>query len=372
MKIGILTFHHGANYGAVLQTYALWKTIKNDGHDVEIIDYRPEEIEKYYWPWSKMTIIPPMGKRILQLSDYRFQRFLKFLRFRYFLRTKIKLSKHKFTNKEDLKKMKIPYEMVIVGSDQVWCIDNPFRGFDSSYFLDFFDQKSTCKKVSYAASFGPTTSLGVHEQFIIELLQQFNSISVRDSNSLRIIQDECKRDAEIVLDPTFLIDEYDTFLIPPKVKEKYLLIYNQGDLTLEQKEFIKKIADLKQLAIISIGRGPQKIERYVFPFISPQEWVGYFKNASYVITNTYHGTIFSIIFGRDFSVLFSQEKTNKTLDLLNNLGLNERILTQDNLQASSINYSPINYSKIKEKLAEEIGRSKTHLLKNIIENKTNR
>lgn len=359
MKVGILTFHHTTNYGATLQTYALSTAIKNQGHDVEIIDYRPHKAVKYY-----QKPLKPITDRMGRLNPHFIGYLVQFLKIRMFLVSKMKLSKKKYYTKDDLKKSNQPYDVVICGSDQIWCMGDRapwWREFDPSYFLDFVDSKTNCRKISYAASFGSINYLGKNQELICQLISQFDAISVRDSNSLRLVRQECNRQAIRVLDPTFLIEYNEIILVPP-VRDKYLLLYNQDDLTLEQENLVKSIAKIKELVIISIGKYNRITDNNLIG-IGPKEWIGYFSKASYVITNTYHGSIFSIIFKKPFTVFSNSGKANKLNDLLSHLGLESRI----NLEPMDTGYIQpeaffnIDYDLVYQKLDKDILNSKKYL-----------
>lgn len=366
MKIGILTFHHTANYGAILQAYGLWKAIKNLGHDVEIIDYRPEKVDKHFWQGKRFIRLKSIikGKGAI-IDPSALVKFMKYLKFRYFLNFKMKLSKKKFSHQTDLNNFAFKYDLVVCGSDQIWCLNSKFRGFNSSYFLDFIDSKFSGRKVSYAASFGSTEDLGDKQDLISKLLGDFNVISVRDSNSLKIVEQECKQQAVKVLDPTFLID-YDKITLPPKKKSNYLLVYNHGELVEAEKNIILQVAKELNLSIISLEKENDIADENLIN-IGPREWLGYFNQASYVITNTYHGTIFSLKFEKQFSVFSYQGKQFKIPDLLKMLKLENRILDTSSFNSVNIkNLNSIDYSLVNKRIAEEVEKSQAYLSNSII------
>ncbi|NJO98061.1 MAG: polysaccharide pyruvyl transferase family protein [Pleurocapsa sp. CRU_1_2] len=327
MKIGILTFHHTTNYGATLQAYALWKTIKQYGYDVEIIDYRPYKTAINYLG-RLMPIKPVHGN----YSRYKLERhFIPYLiqawRMRRFLVSKLKLSKEKTYTINGLEKFSNQYDIVICGSDQIWHTKDRFTGgFNPSFFLDFIDSKNT-KKISYAPSFGQTKDLKQDRQLISKLISDFDKISVRDNNSLRLIEQDCDRVATKVLDPTFLND-FTEFKSTPKIEQKYILLYSITSYTAEQEEkmksLIESIPKLKNTLIVSLAR-PSNIANVDLITVDPEEWVGYFRNAAYVITGSYHGTIFSLKFKRQFTV-FTRPDNVKIKDLLQDLSLESRII----------------------------------------------
>lgn len=357
MKVGILTFHHTTNYGATLQAYALWKTIKQYGHDVEIIDYRPYKTAINYLG-RLMPIKPIHGN----YSKYKWEsHFIPYLiqawRMRRFLVSKIDLSKEKTYTINNLGKFSDKYDIVICGSDQIWHTKDKFiGGFNSSFFLDFVDREKT-KKISYAPSFGQTKKLGEYQQSISQLIGQFNNISVRDDNSLRLIEQECNRTATKVLDPTFLND-FGEFKSTPKLDREYVLLYSIKSYTAEQeskiKSLIESVPQLKNLLIVSLAR-PSKIADLNLITVDPEEWVGYFRNAAYVITSSYHGTIFSLKFKRQFTI-FTRPNNVKIKDLLQDLNLESRIIDSKETslfsqQSANINYDPV-YAILEKKIAE--------------------
>lgn len=371
MKVGILTFHHTTNYGATLQAYALWKTIKQYGHDVEIIDYRPYKTAINYLG-RLMPIKPIHGN----YSKYKWEsHFIPYLiqawRMRRFLVSKIDLSKEKTYTINNLGKFSDKYDIVICGSDQIWHTKDKFiGGFNSSFFLDFVDREKT-KKISYAPSFGQTKKLGEYQQSISQLIGQFNNISVRDDNSLRLIEQECNRTATKVLDPTFLND-FGEFKSTPKLDREYVLLYSIKSYTAEQeskiKSLIESVPQLKNLLIVSLAR-PSKIADLNLITVDPEEWVGYFRNAAYVITSSYHGTIFSLKFKRQFTI-FTRPDNVKIKDLLQDLNLESRIIDSKETslfsqQSANINYDPV-YAILEKKIAE----SKNYLVEALDGKKT--
>ncbi|MFQ4142097.1 polysaccharide pyruvyl transferase family protein [Chlorogloeopsis sp. ULAP02] len=354
MKIGILTYHHTLNYGATLQAYALYKTLEQLGHDVEIIDYRPRVAIKFY---AKQLHPIWRSRYRFYFNQHFIQNIIKFWKMRQFLSSKMKLSSNTFYSKKELKIFNNQYNAVVCGSDELWNL-NSFRGFDPSFFLDFINSKNTLK-LSYAASFGNTESLMELRNYIYQLINDFDVISVRDSNSLRLVS-ECDRQAVKVLDPTFLA-KYNDILVPPNIKKKYLLIY-ATDLSVKQENFVKSVANAKNLIPISIGYY-NKVAHYNFIGVSPEEWLGYFSQAEYVVTSFYHGTIFSLIFRKPFTVFTKTYKAHKVQDLLNNLGLENRIFTDtDNAEfRKEYLFSNIYSDTFNDKLQKAIAASKSYL-----------
>jgi len=362
MKVGIVTIHHTGNYGAILQAYALSQFIKRQGHEVEIIDYRPAHVEKYYWQGMQFLKFKSLVEKP-KFNREALAKYLKYLRFQSFIRLNLPLSKKRFNHSIELGRLDKKYNLVVCGSDQIWCLDSSFRGFDSSFFLDFVDQNIADSIASYAASFGSTDDLGDKQETVYGLIDRFHNISVRDSNSLRLIEQVCGKRATLVLDPTFLID-YKKVTTSPRLKMKYLLLYNHGNLSESENQLIQNLAQSKGLTIVSVGRFNQ-IADYNFSTAGPSEWLGLIRDSAYVITNTFHGTIFSLIFRREFNVLPYIGKQYKIPDLLKRLELENRILEnveQGQVLLNSEGFSSIDYDKVWKNIDLEVSKSKEYLL----------
>ena len=322
MRVGILTFHQTTNYGAHLQAYALWKKINSLGHAVEIINYAPIRSTVEYLKCTVKSKTP-----IARASQY-----YKLMRF---LPQEARLSPVIFRTAKSLRNHSHSYDLVICGSDEIWNIEKPFIGFDLSYFLDFLDQSTM--KASYAASFGDVKDITRYKSKLVKLFSAFDSIAVRDNNSLRLVS-ECGRQAVKVLDPTFLTD-YKEFESETPHPKKYLLVYayqlNQAELN-----FIYEVAKQKNLSIISVGNNIKNSDVNLLA-ASPREWINAFKHASYVITSYYHGLIFSLLYQKSFNVLMKSNKLLKMNDLLDDMALTSRIFDSSlpsQLQGTEIPY----------------------------------
>lgn len=362
MKIGILTYHHIDNYGATLQAYALYKFLKQQNHDVEIIDYRHYKAAINY---SKSLV--PINKHYT-IKKKAFSNIVRAWKMRKFLLNNVNLSRKKIYLKKGLEYFRDKYDVVICGSDQIWCI-NSIRGFDTSYFLDFVSEKNT-RKISYAASCGDLKSLNSYQEKVSSLIQEFHTVLVRDSNSQNIIETECNKDAKVVLDPTFLID-YKELINSVPIKEKYLLIYNYAAFSNTQEELVKSIAKAKGLTIVAVGKYNRLADKNLVG-VSPEEWISLFNQASYVVTNTFHGTIFAIISQKPFTVFANANKKIKVTDLLSQFNLENRIFTES-LSIEQINeqLADIDYKSVSENLSSKIIESQNYLLKAITAETTN-
>lgn len=346
MKIGIITLHRTTNYGATLQSYSLFNFLKNSGHDVELIDYFSDRLKKAQF------------KHLFHNKFFAFNA-VKSWKTNRFLSSNTKMSRNTYSSVSDMREVGTDYDVIICGSDEIWNFKSSLLGLDDAFFLRFPCKPAT-KKISYAASFGSTTDLGESKTQILDSLKDFSKISVRDSNSLNLVSKDCGLPAIKVVDPTFLSD-YSDILRRPKIKQDYVLVY--GGLSPKEREYVKHFADSKGLITIAVGY-PCKTANINRLDVGPEEWLGFFSCAKYVFTNFYHGVIFSLIFDKPFSALNRPSKSVKVKDLLGDLGLEDRILTESTFPPlKSSQLFEITYDK--NILKEMIGKSKMYLKESI-------
>ncbi|MCX7986266.1 MAG: polysaccharide pyruvyl transferase family protein [Bacteroidales bacterium] len=362
-NIGILTFHRAHNYGAMLQAYALMHFLDTKGYSVEIIDYWPSEMrEEYLW-------VPNFRYRNF-LS--RFKGLIKFLigapnelkrrkAFLLFVSEHLRLKKHRpYILAEQLQQLK--YDVVIYGSDQIWR-KHPFTlRFNSVYWGEYPIQVK--KKIAYGASSNIINFDKDDYIFIEKMLKNFNAVGVRESDFARILQPYFSKSIEIVIDPVFLIDRNDWAKLISSSKlqiprKPYLFFYhlNYNPAIIQS---VENIARNYNLEIVEV-RGrifPFKVGRRYQQTASPIDFLKLLSNASIVVTNSFHGTAFSIIFEKDFFVLGAQKGAHRISNILERLGLEERMVQNLNLLA----IQPINYAEINPKIKEWQNLSRQFLI----------
>lgn len=350
MKVGILTFHWANNYGAVLQAYALLSKLKELGHDAYIIDRRM------------------IYKGILRKLYHKFsyEHFFSWRKFWKYTDTFLKPKTRAYMSHDDLVTnfKNENFDAVIVGSDQVW----RWKLIGLNYFLDFITDHKT-KRYSYAASFGLDEWHGTEDdrKTISALLKQFNRISVREETGVKICQDTFKVDAELVLDPTLLhtAEFYEQTLLknykcqPSGKVVSYILGKNKKPQVVEIANWAKSI-NLKHNELFwTTIEHPSLIGKSTFHLthVTPIEWLNEIRNAEYVITNSFHATVFSILFQKQFVVLAHEGGGNNRIEtLFNSLGICGRIAYSVD-EAKSLVNNKIDYSAIVEKHNNSINRS---------------
>lgn len=292
-KIGILTFHCTNNYGAVLQAYALKQFIQAlcPGREVRVIDYRCEGTI------SKADFESLRKKNGLVKAAFSYpQAHVKNERFETFRREMLNLTKPYF-EKTSLKVDMDGFDAVISGSDQVW--NRRWSDGDDVYFQDYHDQNN--KKWSYAASFGFATLEGREQiELYRQYLQQFSHISVREDTGLQIVRDQLGLPVEQHVDPTLLLtqDMWNDIADESRCGGRYILLYmvpKQDDLIAYAIRLGKKTG----LPVVMLSQSIRLLGVRHAGNSSPQEFVGYFKNAEHIVTNSFHGTAFSVIYHKN-------------------------------------------------------------------------
>jgi len=354
MKVGIITFHRAINYGAVFQTYALCKYINNKGIDCKVIDYRCNEIEKIYNPQISYK---NLKKFILDLMSYKTRKQKK-LKFENFISEKIPLIDIK--NVDDM-------DILIAGSDQVW--NYKITNFDKNYFLCF--AKSTQKKISYAACMGITEIPSEIKEEYEKLLSSFDEISVRDNFSYDLTKTLYNKKIEKVLDPTFLlkIDEWKDICEQSKY-DNYIVVFSVGYSEI-LSNFAIDLGKKKNLKVIFLNSGLRKIKGGIYlDTASPSEVLGLLLNASYVVTNSFHGTAMSLIFNKEFFVELNHDKKGRNYrveNMLKQFDVRNREILRPSYNDYDFQY--LNYSIINKNIQNEREKS-IKFLKNIfMENK---
>lgn len=353
-KVGIVTIHDADNYGSDLQAYATQKVIDNLGYDAYIIDHICKKIASEYG--IKRIIAQKSIKKILETIIRIVTVFparLKFIAFR----DKYYKLKPKDVNQDEYKKF-------VVGSDQVW--NNKITGMDKDYFLDFVTDDN--KKIAFSSSFGITKVPDELKEEYIELLNKLKNIAVREEQGANLVKELTSKEVPVVLDPTLLIskEEWIEASNMPYKEEGYIVCYQIAHSPSLAK-FAEELAEKTGKKIISIqGSLRQRFNAKYIWNAGPSEYVGLIQNADYVVTNSFHGTAFSINLNKKFftELLPSFEKTSSRLEnILDTFDLRSRQIVDgknDNMLAD------IDYDTVNKKLEEEKKKS-IEILKTFIE-----
>lgn len=345
MRVGTITFHWVTNYGAVLQAYALQKFLLKNGYETEVINYVPYAV-KYRQILSniKRCNIDNL------IKEYKINKFRKKNMF---------FSSTKYYKNSELKKVNQLYDLFICGSDQVWnewFLLNSEPSINLSYYLNFVSEEK--KRISYATSFG-TDKLQEKVIKIVEPeLRKFSTIYVRENTGKKIINDMGLK-SNVVVDPTLLLERecYEQLLNEKSNYKKfdlfsYVLHQHQDKATKITNYIYNKFFDAEHH--IKFDGDP----------ISINEWLYNVKNSKLVVTNSFHGAIFSIIFHTRFIVILveNSKMNDRIITLLSSLGLEDRLVENfDTAYIDNLLHKSIEWSEVDLKL-QEIRENSTNMI----------
>ena len=356
MKIRLITFHTPINYGAVLQAYALQHYLKGYSDDVKIIDYNTKALEKKYKFFSSKKNPRALIKNIVTIKDYwKYKN--KIGKFKSFTKNFLELTNRVENPKEITESLK-GIDYVFSGSDQVF---NPNRIQEEQdvFYLDF--DVLDAKRVAYSPSFGVADIPYGKKKEITNKLNRFYRLSAREEQGVNIIKKLTDRDVEQTVDPVLLLKkaDWEKIMEPIKYKKDYILCYSLFDTALE-KEIVKKIKKKLGLDVILVTKKsfPRIDANKVIRDASPTEFLYLIKNAKYIITDSFHGIVFSTIFNKDFNLVIGDNNTaSRMKSYLNKVKLTNRICSN----ANEIDTSKIEYQNVNKIIKEEVEKSKDYI-----------
>lgn len=312
MKVCTITCQNADNHGARLQCYALVKHLQKLGHTVEVIDYQPDYMRGpclWYWPgfslkqWAKLFLQIPARKRNVRRHQF-FEAFSK----KYIPLTRV------YYSIEELRQDPPEADMYIAGSDQIWNTTFP-NGTDPGYYLDFGSEE--IRRESFAASFATREIVPSALAFVKENLKRFDKITVREQSALKILED-LGYHGTLQDDPVFMLssEEWDEIADGTGMGERYVLVY---DFYADEKimQVAQSIATEKECKIYAVCPTNLSYADKNFVYSGPETFVSLIKNATYVVSNSFHGTVFAMIYRVPFKVVDRPDGLNVRMhDLL--------------------------------------------------------
>lgn len=316
MRVGILTFHDIYNPGAFLQTMGTMTLLRSMGHDPVIIDYTAPShrfnlprILLHSWKiWFRPRVIFELAGRSRAFKKAQGT----LLPMTPFLETHGDVSTQKF-------------DAVLIGADVVWDYVQAHLGKDPVYFGAHLN---AAKKISFAASCGNVSSDQTPPPYVVDGLGSLSAISVRDVNTQQVVKKYARRDSVIICDPAFHLDSAE-WAVPPARKDRYILVYAMpqfvsDELISQAKDYARRNG-LKTVAVCY--RQKWTDENHIC--IGPMEWLGYIQNAAAVVTNTFHGTVFSVKAGVPFVSSLNDAIRLKAATMIDKLGIQGRFLSSE-------------------------------------------
>lgn len=363
-KIGIMTLNGYRNYGNRLQNYALQRFIEKLGYEVETLIYKsiPDNkntLEKIIAHFQNKDLMDSIGFKLQSIfnSDYKKRNHyfklreenFKIFTAKYINEAKFSIDSGVMSDKAKKAFLNDRYFSTFVGSDQVWNYEG--KAFPDMFFLPFMDRK---KRNSFSASFGFSEIPNKSFRFkYAKSLKNMNCISVREKSGQSIIKDLTSKTCDVLLDPTLLLTKNEWLNISASCSlkphgRKYLLTYFLGEITNDYQQLIDKTSFDNNYEVINLNEISDKV---AFS-ISPSEFIDLVSNASFIITDSFHGTAFSIIFSKPFFVVDRIDKmvnmSTRIINLLEQFHLSQRYLKQYDINKS---YFDIDFS-FSEKIIE--------------------
>lgn len=352
LKIGILTFFESANYGTVLQAYALQKYLTDCGHEVELVHIKRNVhtgSRHFKLQTVQYTFFDRFVIRLRSISAQK-REIEREKRFALFRKEHLNVSPVFYENDVQLTEQLPRYDLYLSGGDQIW---NPYhKVFSTHYMWDFLPDG--CRIVSYASSFGIES---IDDDTIIgnmrHYLERYHLICVREQSGVKIVA-SMGLSATQVLDPVFLLrDQWQQFVHPSWTKKKYCLVYALIDYPKSEDRKIVEYARARNLEIRIVPFNRRNcLNRYIGEFdTGPVEFLNLIANAEFVFTNSFHGMAFSILFQKQFCLLSAvSEEGKKKRDRLND------VLKQCDITSLTAE-KPIDYTKVNRRLDDLIAHS---------------
>ncbi|MBR1889687.1 MAG: polysaccharide pyruvyl transferase family protein [Alloprevotella sp.] len=376
--IGIVTIFNVNNFGAELQAYATQKAMQNLGYDAEIIDlpyYKSPNFkrEKESYPFFPLPTAVKLKEKVAALrrglkykfSSRKFKRRIE--KFEQFHRENTRFSQQRYEGISALYNTPPQYDVYCVGSDQVW---NPYNYVSLyPYFLTF--SPDNARRMSYASSFGVSSVPAAAKPVFSECLSKLSAISVREQAGVTLVKELCDKPATLVCDPTLLLRSADWEQVEKKIEDlpsSYVLVYDLHPIPYLWVA-AEHIARLLNLPIVRINS--ENARKYAggvnLEDIGPAEFLYLFRHATFVVTNSFHGTAFSINFQKDFYCILSRTQRNNSrqLSLLDTCKLSHRALYEDATLPSAEELS-ISYVEATDCL-EQFRRTSIDFIKNAID-----
>ncbi len=364
MNLRTITCHDVYNHGASLQAYALQHYLQGEGHDAEIIHYKPDYLSRHFD--FRLVANPrfdkPLVKQLYLLAKLpgRLCSLKRKASFDAFTAKYLRLTR-RYNSIAELSGDAPKADAYIAGSDQIW--NTTFRnGTDPAFYLDFGEPQ--VKRISYAASFATDALAEGTEDFVKAGLAHFNSISVRESSGVKLLQ-ALGYEGTRVVDPVFLLTakQWDEVANHEGEGEDYILVYDfMNDPSI--RAVAQRLALHYGCKIVSIGGRKLGYAHKCYRHHGPETFVSLIKNARCVVSNSFHGTAFSMIYGRDFFVVNRTDGLNTRMrDVLSHYGIIDRLI--DSTVSDSTLFSSISSEKIAPILSNDIEFSKRWLAINL-------
>jgi len=390
---GIVTFISGVNYGCVLQRYALQTTLQSFGADVECMNFDPFDGSNKESADNRVNLIPSFNqarrllvRKIRRILHYVFERKLRIEKANIFSEFEKRFLKNtkRLDVYDDVEKEGERFDVLVAGSDQIWNA----KWYHSEMFFKFYmlDFVPSQKRISYAASMGVSKIPEIYAPKFQQYLTDFSWRSVRENEGAKELERILNRSVDVVLDPTMLLslEEWnflaDQYYASKLQKSPYILCYSLGN----QENVVKKALQIRKyhkLPILCLCKNVQeklslKIRSpYVKPIMKagPGEFVSLFKNSAYVVTDSFHGSVFSILYHKPFFTMMRDKKdptksmNSRMSTLFSTFHLESRLFSPEDKSTLTPESFEIDYEAV-DKILQERREFSVNKLRKAIEN----
>ena len=369
MRVGIMTMYHGNfNFGGQLQALALQHAVESFGYDCKVIDFAAA-INAFALRKIVHVSFDILSKKTKQKAmywiknktdkDFHKNCALRKKRFRNFME---RIPHTDFCTSVTIRDLFInEFDACIVGSDQVW---NP-EWWVPEYFLDFASERT--KKIAYAASLGTGKLSETDGKYLADQTKNFAAISLREQGAEKFLQKYISRPLTTTLDPTLLWNKsfWDTVAVKPDITEPYVVFYFPGGKSESVLRICHMFCEQEGLKLVAFphfqGKHDAADEKYshIRDYSSgPAEFLGLIKHARYVMTGSFHATVFSIIFHKQFVSFRKEAEKSAPAEILRNgsllksLGIEDRLVQHDWIPQLSLLDKMVDYTATEKRLSE--------------------
>lgn len=323
MKVGIITYHFGHNYGAMLQAYAMQAALKQLGHDPSFVylrrDFQFTNKYERKMPRSAKGLALTLVLRMLRKPLNR-----RFERFEAFLASELPLTPH-YATEQELVDNPPALDAYVCGSDQIWNLQTGINEF----FYGKFVPDGT-RLVSYAPSFGNVEIPEQYAEKVRNLLDRFDHLAVREESGCEMVRQLTGRNVTRTIDPVFLVETrtWETLAAPPALQQPYIAFYAL-EMSSRASAIVARIARMTKLPVVVIAKGGAfmfSCRTKLAIDAGPREFLGWLKGASMILTNSFHATVFAMKFDVPFVTIAHSHRNARMENLLQLAGLQDRLV----------------------------------------------
>ena len=351
MKVYIITIHCIHNFGSVFQSYGLVHYLRNQGYNASLIDYRPS-----YYRKGRNVI-----RRIISIALHPFSYLVQSAKYQSFINAKIPKTKRVYHNLLELHRFNDEDAVFVAGGDQIWNSFHPC-GRDDAYKLTFVKGR---KKIAYGTSMGRNSFTTEELNSVAERIRDFYTIGLREQSTVTMLQPFTPVSIYHAADPVLLLDKshYMPFIGKERlVKEPYMLMY-LADKSVVLDEIVDKVSGERNLKVAHVCGSNKKCRcDYFLKTTGPTDLLNLIYNADFVVSASFHATVFSILFNKQFCTLLPEAGTNTRIeDVLSFFSLSRRIVKSENDVKMIDVRNNIDFAEVNKKLTSFVSESQSKL-----------